>query len=99
MYLMEMMAPECAVRSGLRYAGKCAMEDVGRVTGIRPSEIEKNVVHAIGAERLARSVVEGGDAGVDCSESRLSVRTGIMNCLHQQVRLLFRYRSNQLSIV
>ena len=53
------------------------MEDVGRVTGIRPSEIEKNVVHAIGAERLARSVVEGGDAGVDCSESRLSVRTGI----------------------
>ena len=77
MYLMEMMAIECAVRSGLQYAGKCAMEDVGRVTGIRPSEIEKNVVHAIGAERLARSVVEGGDAGVDCSESRLSVRTGI----------------------
>ena len=77
LYLMEMMAIECAVRSGLQYAGKCAMEDVGRVTGIRPSEIEKNVVHAIGAERLARSVVEGGDAGVDCSESRLSVRTGI----------------------
>lgn len=77
LYLMEMTAIQCAVRSGLQYAGRCAAQEGYGVSVLRPSQVEQDVIHAVGADRLDRSIVVGGSGGIDCSGSRMSVSTGI----------------------
>lgn len=77
LYLIEMMCIQTAVRSGLQYAGKIAAQEAGIVTAVMPSKVEKDVVSAVGAGRLDRSIIEGGSTGLDCSGSGMSPRTGI----------------------
>lgn len=77
LYLMEIMAVQTAMRCGLQYAGKKAAEDSCIVAVVNPSRIEQDVVNAVGAERLDRSIVLGGSGGIRCDGSRISSRTGI----------------------
>ena len=44
---------------------------------LMPSKVERDVVYAIGETRMERSIIAGGSSGMDCSASRMSVRTGI----------------------
>lgn len=76
-YLFEIMAVQTAVYHGLQYAGKEAMQESYPLSVIIPGHIEEDVVNAIGAERLNRSIVAGGSGGLDCSRSYMSPRTGI----------------------
>lgn len=76
-YLMEIMAVQTAVRSGLQYAGKETAQEGYIKKMLSPVEIEADVVNAIGAKRLERSIVIGGSGGIDCSGSKMSARTGI----------------------
>ncbi len=76
-YFMEMMAVHTAVRSGLQYAGKMAAQESAMTSVLLPSQVENWVVNAIGADRLERSIVEGGSGGLSCNGSYLSTRTGI----------------------
>lgn len=75
--VIEMMCIQTAVRSGLQYAGKIAAQEASIVTAVMPSKVEKDVVNAVGAGRLNRSIVEGGSGGIDCSSSVISPQTGI----------------------
>ena len=77
LYLMEIMAIQTAMRSGLQYAGKIVATKCYPVAVVSSSEVKADVVNAIGAERLERSIVEGGSSGVDCRDSKLSPITGI----------------------
>lgn len=77
LYLSEMMAIRTSVRAGLQYASKRVAEESHVVSVIVPSNIEKDVVHAIGGERLKRSIIVEGIEGIHCDESRMSVSTGI----------------------
>ncbi len=77
LYLMEIMALRTSVRCGLQYAGKVAAGEAYIVTAVMPSQLEKDVIHAIGADRLERSIILGGCNGIRCDESRVSLRTGI----------------------
>lgn len=77
MYLMEIMAVQTAVRSGLQYAGKTAAQEACVSVVLSPSAVRADVVNAVGADRLKRSIVVGGGNGIDCSASKLSSRTGI----------------------
>lgn len=77
LYLMEIMALRTSVRCGLQYAGKIAAGEAYIVTAVMPSQLEKDVIHAIGADRLERSIILGGCNGIRCDESRVSLRTGI----------------------
>ncbi len=77
LYLMEITAIQTAIRSGLQYAGKKAAEEGCVVSMVIPSRLEQDVVRAVGAERLERSIVLGGSKGVRCDGSRISPRTGI----------------------
>lgn len=77
LYLLEMMAVHTAVRSGLQYAGKKAAKETCITQMLMPSQVEKDVIQTIGETRLGRSIIEGGSSGIDCSGSRMSVRTGI----------------------
>lgn len=76
-YMFEIMAVKVSVRSGLSYAGKIVMQESYPLAVITPGSIEEDVVNAIGAERLERSIVVGGSTGIDCSSSSMSLRTGI----------------------
>lgn len=89
-YLLEIMAIQIQVQSGLAYAAKRAMYETAVVPMLQPSQIEKDVVYAIGSERLNRSAVKGGSAGVRCDKSVLSQRTGVLSLWAEyEVRLPF----------
>lgn len=77
LYLVEMMCIQTAVRSGLQYAGKIAAQEASIVTAVVPSKVESDIVNAVGAGRLNRSIIEGGSTGLDCTSSRISPKTGI----------------------
>lgn len=88
LYLMEIMAIQTSIRAGLQYAGKKVAEEACILTVIMPSSIEKDIIEAVGAERLDRSIVLGGSKGVRCDGSRLSMQTGIGElAVSYQVRL------------
>ncbi len=90
LYLMEITAIQTSMRAGLQYAGKKAAKEAYVLTAVMPAKLEQDVVHAIGAERLDRSIVSGGSGGVSCSGSRISLRTGIGELVvSYQVRLPF----------
>ena len=76
-YFMEVMTIRTSVRAGLQAAGKQAMQDAYILTAVTPAGLEKDIVRAIGAERLERSIVEGGSTGIHCEGSFLSPTTGI----------------------
>lgn len=76
-YLMEMMVVSTAIRSGLQYAGKMTAQESCGTSTLLPSQVEAWMVDAIGADRLERSIVEGGSSGLSCSGSYLSMKTGI----------------------
>ncbi len=77
LYLMEIMAVQTAVRSGLQYAGKIAAQEACVTAVLSPSAVTADVINGVGADRLSRSIVEGGGSGIDCSNSRISPLTGI----------------------
>ena len=77
LYLMEMMAIGTSVRAGLQAAGKVAAYEYYPAAVIMPARLETDVVNAIGADRLDRSIVMGGSSGIDCGKSYMSMRTGI----------------------
>lgn len=77
LYLFEIMAIQSAVNSGLNYAGKMVMMESYPLSVVYPSKIEDYMVEAIGAERLERSIIIDGSTGIDCTESKMSLRTGI----------------------
>lgn len=77
LYLMEIMVIRTSVRTGLQAAGKKVMEEACIVTAIVPGKLESDIVNAIGAERLERSIVIGGSSGIHCQHSYLSPSTGI----------------------
>lgn len=76
-YLFEITAVQTSIRSGLSYAGKMMVQESYPLAAMNPGTIEEYVVHAIGADRLERSIVIGGSTGLDCSDSKMSRRTGI----------------------
>lgn len=77
LYLMEMMAIHTAVRSGVQYAGRELAKEAYVIPAVMPSKVEADVVNAIGADRLNRSIVEGGSGGIRCEKSWMSPATGI----------------------
>ena len=81
-YLLELMAIGTAVRSGLQYAGKRAAQDAATAPVLMPSRLEADVVESIGADRLARSIVEGGSSGIDCSRETGLVYHKDYHCTH-----------------
>ena len=78
-YMMEVMTIRTAIRSGMQYAAKNVAEKVYFVPLVSTSELENQIVQAIGSERLDRSIVVNGSGGIHCAKSRLSMMTGILD--------------------
>lgn len=79
LYMMEVMAIRTSIRSGMQYAAKVTAEKTYFERMVSDEALEELIVHAVGNDRLDRSVVVGGNEGIHCNESRLSLLTGILN--------------------
>ena len=90
LYMMEVMT----IRTNMKSALDCAAGSIRSesYTGIMfpSSKLEKDIVSAIGEERLNRSILVGGSHGVECTSSILSSISGIHSLkVKYQVKLPF----------
>ncbi len=76
LYLMQIMCIQTTIRSGVQDAGKLLMAETSEVVMMNPSQVEQDIVDSIGADRLERSIILDGSAGIDCTQSYLSPLTG-----------------------
>ena len=76
-YLLEIMAIQTAVRSGLHLAGRNLSAEMYTLPVVRPATLEADVVSAIGTERLERSIIVGGSSGLHLEESQVSALTAV----------------------
>lgn len=78
-YMIEVMAIRTNIRSGMQYAAKAAAEEAYSKPFVIPGGLESDLVNAVGAERLDRSIVVNGSSGIHCEKSRMSAVTGILD--------------------
>lgn len=87
-YMLEVMSVRTSIRTGMQYAAKEAAEEIYIKPMVTPGSLETDIVTAVGAERLERSIVVNGSGGIHCQNSRMSAVTGILELrVNYQVRL------------
>lgn len=90
-YLLEIMAIQSYVHSALHNAGREVAKEIYINPIVSPSQVESDMIENIGAERLERSIIEGGSAGLDASGTVASPTTGIVQ-MHVKYRILLPIR-------
>ena len=78
LYMMEVMVIRTNLQSGMHCAAKVIAEEAYAVSVMHVAGLEKDIVQAIGKERLDRSIVVNGSEGIQCEGSRMSSLTGII---------------------
>ena len=68
-YLFEMMAIQTAMRNALYSAGRQLAQNAYVSPIVSAKELEQQIIEDIGRERLGRSLIVGGAAGIDCGKS------------------------------
>lgn len=82
-YLLEIRAIQANIHSAALNAGKSAAQDMAVYEFFSASGLQSDIVNLIGAERLDRSIIEGGSSGISCSGSYLS---SVNDEIHIQVQ-------------
>ncbi len=77
-YLLEIMTIQLNIRAGMEEASKLLSEDVAAVSYVSTSGIEEAILECINEDKLNNSIVVGGSGGLDCSESSVSLTSGIV---------------------
>lgn len=77
--LLEIMAIQINVRAAAHTVGKEIAREVYAAPVILPSKVESDLVQAIGAGKLERSMIRGGSEGLDCRKTTVSARSGIVH--------------------
>ncbi len=77
-YLMEMLAMQMCVRIGMHSAIESLCEESSLLWSVSTNEMEEMIVEAIGEEKLEKSIIVDGKNGIDCSESEISVTSGVI---------------------
>lgn len=89
-YLLEIQAIHLSVSSALQSATKIASEDIATIPVLNPLKLKSDIVQSMGEERLARSIVCGGKAGIHCLGSEYDRNTGIIHAeVQYKVKLPF----------
>ena len=68
--IMEVMSIQTSIKNALHAVGKEYAEESYLRPGIQTAEIERKIIQHIGEERLNRSLIANGSAGLDASESK-----------------------------
>lgn len=77
--LLEIADIRMNIYMGLWAAARESAQDVIISPILSKEKIETTMVRAIGEDRLARSMIEGGKEGLDCSGSRISYHDGMIH--------------------
>lgn len=77
-FLLEVMAVQVSVRAAAHSVAKQIVKEAYAVPLVLPSKVESDIVETIGADRLDRSIVRDGSAGLDCSRTAVSPGSGIL---------------------
>lgn len=77
LYMMEVMAIRTNMKSALDCAAGPVRSEAYTGKMFSSSRIERDIVSAIGEERLDHSILVGGSKGIECTSSALSSVTGI----------------------
>ena len=68
-YLMEIQVIKVSIHSAALNAGKNAAEEVAVYEFLDITKLQSDIVYLIGSERLDRSLIDGGSAGISCTGS------------------------------
>lgn len=78
-FLLEVQAIHISLVSALQGASKMAAEEVAVMPVLNPIKLKADVVRFAGADRLDRSMIVGGSAGIHCGQSWYDVEQGIIH--------------------
>ena len=78
-FLFEMMAIRISIKNGLYSTGRELSEQAYTSTMISTPAIRQHIVNYVGEERLNRSMIVGGAAGIYCGDSVSNWQTGVLN--------------------
>ncbi len=89
-YLLEIQAVRFSVRAAAQSAAKEAAEEVPVIGTLNLFKLKSDIVNTVGTDRLDRSVVVGGSAGIQCLTSYYDAQDEILHInLSYRVRLPF----------
>lgn len=78
-WMIEMQSIRICILSAAQNAAKSAAEDTAVLPVLNTISLKSDIISLIGEERINRSIIEGGSAGISCLTSYVSPGTGEMN--------------------
>lgn len=89
-YLLEIQSIRFSISAATQHAGKLAAEQIPVVSLFNPIKLKADIVNIVGAERLDRSIVDGGSAGLQCFTSYYDLGEEVVHInVSYRVRLPF----------
>lgn len=89
-YLLEIQAIQISIHSAAQSAAKNAAEEIVSIPILNIFKLKSDIVDFIGADRLERSILDGGGSGISCLASWYQPDTGEIHMnISYKVRLPF----------
>lgn len=89
-YLLEIQAIQISIHSAAQSAAKTAAEDIVTVPILNLFKFKSDIVCFVGADRIERSIIDGGSSGISCVTSWYQSDTGEIHVnVSYKIRLPF----------
>ena len=78
-WLIEIQSIRISITNAAQNAAKSAAEDTAVIPVLNTVKLKSDIISLIGEDRISRSILKDGSAGISCWESYVSPATGEMN--------------------
>ena len=78
-WLIEIQSIRISITNAAQNAAKSAAEDTAVIPVLNTVKLKSDIVSLIGEDRISRSILKDGSAGISCWKSYVSPTTGEMN--------------------